>query len=73
MISYLTVTFSSEGIRPSEIADRLQAVGFKPATGNYDFVYEWDKNARVSDALWLADKVQVALRGSNVLFKIETH
>jgi len=73
MISYLTVTFSSEGIRPSEIADRLQSVGFKATQGNYDFVYEWDKNARVSDALWLADKVQVALRGANVHFKIETH
>jgi len=73
MISYLTVTFSTEGARPSEVANLLQDIGFRPTKGNYDFVYEWDKSARVEDALWLADKVQVALRGTHVLFKIETH
>jgi len=73
MISYLTVTFSSEGGRPSEVANLLHDIGFRATKGNYDFVYEWDKNARVEDALWLADKVQTALRGTSILFKIETH
>jgi hypothetical protein len=72
MISYLTVTFSTEGSKPSEIAARLESLGFTPTTGNYDFVYKWDRRAKVEDALWLADKVQVALRGMNVLFKLET-
>lgn len=72
MLSYLTVTFSTEGARPSEVAAVLQSLGFEPTTGNYDFVYRWDRNAKVEDALWLADKVQAALRGMSVLFKIET-
>jgi hypothetical protein len=72
VISYLTITFSSEGSKPSEIASRLESLGFEPTTGNYDFLYKWDRNAKVEDALWLADKVQIALRGMNVLFKIET-
>ena len=73
MITYLTVTFSTEGARPSEVADRLKAIGFRPTTGNYDFIYEWDRNARAEDALSLADRVQASLRGSQVLFKVETH
>ncbi len=72
MQTYLTVTFSTEGARPSEVAARLQSLGFEATTGNYDFVYRWDRNAKVEDALWLADKVQAALRGMSVLFKIET-
>ncbi len=72
MLSYLTVTFSTEGGRPSDVAARLQSLGFEPTTGNYDFVYKWSRDAKVEDALWLADKVQTALRGMSVLFKIET-
>lgn len=72
MQSYLTVSFSTEGGKPSEVAARLQSLGFEPTTGNYDFVYRWDRNAKVEDALWLADKVQTALQGMRVTFKIET-
>lgn len=73
LITYLTVTFTTEGAKPSEVATRLQSIGFKPTKGNYDFIYEWAKSAKVEDALWLADKIQATLRGMNVLFKIETH
>lgn len=72
MITYLTVTFSSEGSKPSEIAERVAMLGFKPMTGVYDFKYEWDKKATVKDALWFADKIHVTLKGHNVLFKVET-
>ena len=72
MITYLTVTFNSEGSKPSEITDRLRILGFKPTTGAYDFMYEWDKKASVKDALWFADKVHATLKGCNCLFKMET-
>jgi hypothetical protein len=72
MRTYLTVMFSSEGSLPSEIVDRLQMIGFKPCTGNYDFVYEWGKNASVEDTIYFADKVHEVLSGMNVLFKLET-
>ena len=72
MITYLSVTFSSNGGRPSEVVNRLIAIGFKPTKGNYDFIYEWDKKARVEDAVWLADKISETLKGMDVRFRIET-
>jgi hypothetical protein len=72
MITYLSVTFSSNGGRPSEVVNRLIAIGCKPTKGNYDFVYEWDKKARVEDAVWLADKIHETLKGMDVRFRIET-
>lgn len=73
MITYLKITFSSEGAKPKEVVDRLSTLGFKPTHGNYDFMYEWDKKAGVKDAVWFADKVHATLEGMNVLFQIETH
>ncbi len=72
MITYLTVTFSTEGSKPSEVAARLESLGFEPTTGNFDFLYKWGRRAKVEDALNLADKIHLALRGMNVLFKVET-
>lgn len=72
MITYLSVTFSSEGARPSEIVNRLVAIGFKPTKGNFDFIYEWDKKAKIEDAIWLADKIKETLKGMDVRFQTET-
>ncbi|RLF47596.1 MAG: hypothetical protein DRN20_05765 [Thermoplasmata archaeon] len=72
MKTYLTITFDSEGAKPSEVAERLAMLGFKPTQGNYDFVYEWGREATIEDALWFADKIHAALRGYRVLFKVET-
>ena len=72
MLTYITVTFSSEGQRPSEILDALRNLGFEPTKGNYDGVFKWDKNATLDDAIYLADKVHATLKGMNVLMKFET-
>jgi len=72
MKTYMKVMFNSEGARPSEIVSRLHMIGFRVTSGNYDFIYEWDKNATVEDSLFLADKVHEVLRGLNVIFKLET-
>ena len=72
MLTYITVTFSSEGQRPSEILDALRNLGFEPTKGNYDGVFKWDKNATLDDAIYLADKVHATMRGRNVLLKFET-
>ena len=73
MKTYLTVTFDSEGAKPSDVVERLAMLGFKPTHGNYDFEYEWqDPSANVQDAVWFADKVHATLRGSKVAFQIET-
>jgi hypothetical protein len=64
--------FNTEGGRPSDIVERLQMIGFRPTTGNYDFVYEWDRNATVEDTIYFADKLHETLKGLGVLFKLET-
>lgn len=51
----------------------LQGIGFAPMTGNYDFVYDWQKkNVGADEVISLADLVQATLKGMKVLFKIET-
>ena len=72
MKSYLSVSFHSEGMKPSEVVERLLMIGFKATTGNYDFCYEWDEAASVKDAIWFADKIHSTLKGCNVSFKLET-
>ncbi len=65
--------FNSEGRKPSEVKNQLLNLGFKAAKGNYDFVYEWDKeNVDIEELVWFADKVHTALKESNVVFSIET-
>jgi hypothetical protein len=70
--SYLTLTFSSEGAKPSDVVEKLHMLGFKPTTGAYDFIYDWGRNASVQDAIYFADKIQETLKGCDVQFHLET-
>ena len=72
MKTYLIVWFSSEGAMPSEVNRRLMSLGFKPMQGVHDYVYEWDSKTDVEDILRFGDRIQVTLKGLNVMFKIET-
>ena len=73
MKTYLKILFNSEGDSPSEIKDLLLNMGFKATKGNYDFVYEWNKESNeVDDLIWFADKVHSVLKNSKVFFDIET-
>ena len=72
MLTYITIMFSSDGRRPSEIFDALHNMGFEPTTGNYDGVYKWDKKATLDDAIYLADRVYLTLKGTGAIFKLET-
>jgi hypothetical protein len=72
METYLRVTFSSEGARPSEVADKLRTFGFVPTQGNYDFVFDWNGSAGQAQVLDLCNEVTRLLRGYDVLFEVET-
>jgi len=73
MKTYLKILFNSEGDSPSEIRDMLLNMGFKATKGNYDFVYDWNKEStEVDELVWFADKVHSALKNSKVYFDIET-
>ncbi|HEX17453.1 MAG: hypothetical protein DRN13_02505 [Thermoplasmata archaeon] len=73
MKTYLKILFNSEGALPSEVKNQLMNMGFKATSGNYDFVYDWgDKDVKIEDLIWFADKVHSALKGMKVYFSIET-
>jgi len=72
MLTYITIMFNSNGSRPSEVFDALHNMGFQPTTGNYDGVFKWDKRANLDDAIYLADRVYLTLKGTGTLFKLET-
>ncbi|MCD6330678.1 MAG: hypothetical protein J7L80_00555 [Thermoplasmata archaeon] len=72
MKTYVTIIFSSEGAKPSEVKNRLLELGLKAVKGSYDFVYEWDREPDIDTLLWFADKIQEALKGTDVMFSLET-
>ena len=73
MKTHLKIMFNSEGALPSEIKDSLLNMGFKATKGNYDFVYDWGKEAAgVDELVFFADRVLSSLKNCNVYFSIET-
>ena len=72
MKTYLLLQLDSEGAPYSEVAEVLESIGFRPQQPGYDFVYEWPGPATVRDSLLLADRIQGALKGKRVYFRIES-
>ena len=72
MKTFLVVWYNSSGTRTSEVNDRLMSMGFRPMHGIYDYIYDWDKNATVEDAIALGDQVHATLQGCNVRYKLNT-
>ncbi|MCW4020538.1 MAG: hypothetical protein NWF14_04835 [Candidatus Bathyarchaeota archaeon] len=72
MKTYLTIWFNSEGAQPSEVVERLRAMGFKPIKGYYDHVYDWKKKVKLEDVFHLSDALHETLKGLKVMYKLET-
>jgi hypothetical protein len=72
MKTFLLLQLDSEGSPFSEVAELLEDLGFRPHQQGYDFVYDWPRPATVRDSLLLADRIQSALKGKRVLFRIES-
>ncbi len=70
--THLLLQFSSEGSTYSTVAETLESLGFRPESDGYDFVYDWGREATVRETLELADRVQAALRGARVSFRVES-
>ncbi len=70
--TFLLLQLDSEGAPYSEVAEILENLGFRPETEGYDFEYDWGRDASVSEVLGLADRIQEALRGQRVYFRIES-
>lgn len=70
--TFLLLQLDSEGAPYSEVAGTLEDLGFRAETEGYDFVYDWGRDASVAEVLGLADRIQEALRGQRVFFRIES-
>ncbi|HTP53734.1 MAG TPA: hypothetical protein VML94_02060 [Thermoplasmata archaeon] len=70
--TYLLIQLDSEGSPYSKVAETLESLGFRPETEGYDFVYDWGRAASVAETLEFADRIQTALQGSKVRFRIES-
>jgi hypothetical protein len=70
--TYLSIWFNTNGEKPSDVVRKLETLGFKATRGNYDHVYDWGKIVDTDEIIRLSDNLQKSLRGSQVLFKLET-
>ncbi|MFG1529871.1 MAG: hypothetical protein AAFA34_01155 [Thermoplasmata archaeon] len=68
----LLLYLDSEGSSYPEVAEPLEALGFRPSSEGYDFEYAWDAPGSVREAVALADRVHEALHGLTVYFRLET-
>jgi len=72
MKTFLLLQLDSEGATYSQVAELLEDLGFRPHPTGYDFVYDWGRAATVRESLEFADRIQAALKGSRVHFRIES-
>jgi hypothetical protein len=70
--TYLLLQLDSEGAPYSKVAEILESLGLRAETEGYDFVYDWGRAATIRETLELADRIQAALRGSQVSFRVES-
>ena len=70
--TFLLLQLDSEGAPYSEVASILEDLGFRPEMEGYDFRYDWGRPISVAESLAFADRIQEALHGSRVRFRIES-
>ncbi|GAB4328999.1 MAG: hypothetical protein Kow0069_36350 [Promethearchaeota archaeon] len=72
MKTFLVVWHSANGDDPLSVAQRLTGLGFKPVKGYHDYAYDWGGDVTVDEVLSFSIKVHETLRGTGVLYKLET-
>lgn len=72
MRTFLLLQLDSEGAAFSDVAETLEDMGFRPTDSGYDFVYDWTRSATVRESLDFADRIQEALKGKRVYFRVES-
>lgn len=72
--TYLVMYFGTQGVKASDVAKKVETLGFQSAFGSVDFIYDWkDKKPAKEDVLSLGDKVAKALEKSGAVFNLDTH
>ena len=71
--TYLIMYFGTRGTTTTEIAKRVEAVGFKTVFGSADFIYDWKEKPTKEQILTLGDKVVKSLHNTGAVFNLDTH
>lgn len=72
--TYLVMYFGTKGVKPSEIAKRVEALGFETHYGPFDFIYDWgESQPGKEEVLALGDKLVDALQDTGAVFNLDTH
>jgi len=72
--TYLVMYFGTGVIKPSEVAKRVEKLGFNAAMGAVDFIYEWgNRKPTKHEVIQLADKLNEAISFSGAIFNLDTH
>ncbi|MBN2599934.1 MAG: hypothetical protein JXA75_05285 [Candidatus Thermoplasmatota archaeon] len=72
METFVDLFLSSDGEKASEIQRRLQKLGLKPALGDHDFIYDWNKVVDANEIVAFADTIQSQLKGTGVILRFTT-
>jgi len=66
--------FGTKGIKASEIAEKIESLGFETMFGSVDFIYDWkERKPSKQEVLALGDKVADLLKDSGAVFNLDTH
>jgi hypothetical protein len=71
--TYLVMYFGTKGVGASEIARRVERVGFTTTFGSVDFEYAWKERPTKEQVLALGDKLVEALKDTGAIFNLDTH
>lgn len=72
--TYLVMYFGTRGVKSSEIAKKVESIGFESVIGGVDFIYDWkSKKPSKEEILSLGDQLVKLLDKSGAVFNLDTH
>jgi hypothetical protein len=72
MKTYVEIFHSADGEKVSVIFNKMKDIGFKPALGEHEFVYNWKKNTMLPEVINFLDSVVSKLKGTGAILKFTT-
>lgn len=71
--TYLVMYFGANGIKITDIVKKVEVLWFEAALGPADFEYSWKEAPGKEKVFELGDKLTEALKGTGVMFNLDTH
>jgi hypothetical protein len=72
MKTYIEISHSADGEKPSIIFEIFEELGLKPSYGQHDFVYYWNKDVTFAEIILFLDKIISKLKGTGAILKFST-